>query len=310
MKTDWIVFDGSNAAHRLSAVNPALTTSKGERTEVMYGLLRLVSSVVRQNPAKRCVLVWDGKGSRGIRTAKDPTYKAHRHTSDDEETKERLKAMYEQLDKFWSLFGQYLPIEWLISESYEADDIMAMLAHEAVKDCKSCLLVSGDKDLLQLVTEGVSTYSPNSNKYCTLDNFQAYTGGYPDGFAFLAGKCLMGDSSDNIKGVGGVGEKTALKILSEHGWDLHQLKESPSADLKRSKVYQTIISPSGWDRIRLNYSLMSLHGPIHQTLKASKVDQRKGRMDTKMLRLNLAKMQFVSIMASFTQFISPFNGLE
>ena len=70
--TEVIIFDGSNAAHRISAATQPLTNAKGERVEVMFGLLRLLSSVMRLNPSTRCYLIWDGKGSRKIRQKLDP----------------------------------------------------------------------------------------------------------------------------------------------------------------------------------------------------------------------------------------------
>lgn len=308
--TDVIIFDGSNAAHRISAATQPLTNSKGERVEVMFGLLRLLSAVLRQNPAKRCYVIWDGRGSRKIRQDLDPLYKAHRDTQHDEETKDRIKGMHLQVERFWTLFGSNLPIIWMSSEKYEADDIIAMLTHAADYDKRSTLVISGDKDLLQLVTKNVSVYSPNSNKYCTLENFSEYTGGYPTPLAFLFGKCLQGDSSDNIPGIPGIGDKTALKILSEHKWELPNILLEPSDILKKSSVGQKLLSASGKDRIALNYSLMSLHAPLHQSVKKKHVELQQGKLNVTMLKAFFAKQQFASLLASFQQFIGPFNKLE
>lgn len=307
---DVIIFDGSNSAHRISAATQPLTNSKGERVEVMFGLLRLLSAVIRANPAKRCFVVWDGRGSRNIRLALDPEYKAHRHAQHDDEAKERIQGMHKQVEKFWELFGQNLPINWMISEKYEADDIIAMLAHAADTEGHTATIVSGDKDLLQLVTDNVTVFSPNSQKYCTLDNFQEYTKGYPTPWAFLYGKCLQGDDSDNITGIPGVGEKTALKLLEAHNWDLATLMNDPSGELKKTAVGQKLLSDSGKKRLGLNYSLMSLHAPLHQQLKKGHIDLKHGRMSTVMLKTHFAKQQFASLLASFQQFISPFLKLE
>jgi len=308
--THIIVFDASNAAHRISAATQPLTNSKGERVEVMFGLLRLLSAVLRQNPARRCYLVWDGKGSRNIRQKIDPQYKANRGKEFTDEDRERIEGMHQQVGKFWELFGKNLPITWMSSERYEADDIISMLTHAADVEQYSTLVVSGDKDLLQLVTPHVSIFSPNSLKYCTHDNFQEYTGGYPTPLAFLFGKCLQGDSSDNVAGVGGIGEKTALKILAEHNWDLQTIRDTPSEGLKKSAVGQRLLSDSGWARLALNYKLMSLHAPLHQCVQKSRITLDYGRMNITMLKTHFAKQQFVSLLAGFQQFINPFNSLE
>ena len=308
--TDLIIFDGSNAAHRISAATQPLTNSKGERVEVMFGLLRLLSSVIRANPAKECYVVWDGRGSRNIRQKLDPDYKANRGTNFTEEDKARIQGMHDQVQKFWELFGKNLPIKWLISERYEADDIISMLTHQADRDGRNAVVVSGDKDLLQLVTKHVTIFSPNSMKYCTLENFEEYTKGYPEPWAFLYGKCLQGDSSDNVVGIPGIGEKTALKILSQHRWALAEILSMPTDELKRSAVGQKLLNDSGKKRLGLNYSLMSLHAPLHDTMQLKRVTIERGNLNTLMLKTFFAKQQFVSLLASFSAFIAPFLNLE
>jgi 5'-3' exonuclease len=218
MKCDTIIVDGSHAAHRISAATPPLNNSKGQRTEVIYGLLRLLSSVMRQNPSTRCYVVWDGPGCKQIRRDVYPSYKVHRDDK-DVATKERIKSMHEQVDRFWEQFGQYLPIHWVVSSKYEADDLIAMLANRSAREGDKVLIVSGDGDLLQLVTRQIVVYSPFKDRYCDLDNFKEFTKGFPTPQAWLYAKCLMGDSSDNIKGIGGVAEVTALKILQSVNWE-------------------------------------------------------------------------------------------
>lgn len=308
MKCDTIIFDGSHAAHRISAATPALTNSKGTRVEVVFGLLRLLSSVIRQNPASRCLVVWDGKGARAIRQNLDPQYKANRVDKDDG-TKERIQSMHEQVATMWEQFGKFLPLHWTTSNKYEADDLIAMASRHYVKQGESCLIVSGDKDLLQLVGPKVSVYSPFGNKYCTDENFAEYTGGFPTPNAWLYAKCLMGDSSDNVQGIGGVGEKTALKILQATNWEIGSLKYGHCPGIE-GKLKARIVDPGAWDRIALNYKLMSLQGPVHHTYVRQNVTEFEGKMDGRQLQMNLAKNQFASLLASFTQFISPFKLLE
>ncbi len=306
-KFDSIIFDGSHAAHRLAAANPPLTNSKGVRVEVTFGLLRLLASVMRSNPATRCTVVWDGKGSRAIRQAIDPDYKANRVDKEDG-TRERIQSMHEQVDYFWEQFGQFLPIHWLISNKYEADDLIAMAARKYAKDGDKVLIVSGDRDLLQLVNRSITVYSPFGNKFCTLDNFQEYTNGFPHPGAYLHAKCLMGDSSDNVKGIGGVGEKTALKILQAINWDISMLKYAHCPGIE-GKLLQRIQHADTWPRISRNFKLMSLSGPAHHTY-GSAIQEQEGQMNNKQLQVNMARNQFASILANFTMWIGPFRLLE
>jgi 5'-3' exonuclease len=311
--SDWIIFDGNNAAHRLSAATQPLTNPKGERVEVVFGLLRLVSSVMRNNPAKKCYLVWDGKDSKKRRQNWDPLYKTNRGKDFTDEDRARIENMHVQIQMFWELFGQYLPIHWLISQKYEADDLMAMLAFEAEDRHKTSLIVSGDKDMLQLVSKHAHIWSPMKSLRVDLSNFQEVTG-YPDGLAFLYGKCLQGDTSDNIPGIRGIGEKTALKILSEHHWDLGAIMDNSYGLLGKTAVGQKLLEDSAKARIKLNYSLQSLISPLHCggiTEKwEERVEIRTGNLNTPYLKGAMVRQAFASILGQFQQWIDPFMKLE
>lgn len=306
MKYQAIIFDGSNAIHRLASAVPPLTNHAGERVEVMFGLLKLLSSVSRANPATACYICFDGKGSREIRQKIDPVYKDRRGKNWTEEDQARIDGMHAQTARFWTLFGQHLPINWLISTTYEADDIMAMIAAEYMANGKHSLIVSGDGDMLQLVSPLVTVFSPTRNDYCTPASFSKYTKGFLNGEAWLYGKVLQGEppTGDNIPGIRGVGEGWAKKLLEMHDWNLPKMLTSPTDEMKKSKLGKAILCAEGRDRIAKNYKLMSLRG--HKGLKADKVEIRKGKLDKRQLQINLAKNQFSSILVSFNQFIAPF----
>lgn len=306
-KYDSIIFDGSNAAHRTSNAVVPLTNAKGERVEVVFGLLRLLSSVMRLNPSKRCDVVWDGKQSRKLRQAIDPNYKSQRDSNRTEDDKERIEGMHKQVETFWDLFGQHLPITWHVSETYEADDIMAMLA---LTNDKASLIVSGDGDMLQLVNELITVFSPSRNDYCTPKNFEKYSKGYPNGLAHLYGKVLQGEppSGDNIPGIRGLGEVWALRLLSNHNWDLLEILENMIPEHAKTKLGQAILCDAGRARIALNYKLMSLRG--HTKYRMNKITTMNGTLNTGRLRTNMAKTQFSSLLVSFNQFINPFMVLE
>lgn len=306
MKYKNLVYDGSNAIHRMSSALPPLTNAKGERVEVIFGMLKLLSSVARLNSAERCFIAMDGKGSRQIRQAIDPVYKDRRGSTFTEEDKARIEGMHAQAQVLWEMFGQYLPITWLTSTTYEADDIMAMVTAEGSSNGEQSLIVSGDGDMLQLVSDTVAVYSPSRNAYCTPKVFSTYTKGYPDGQSFLYGKVLMGEppTGDNIPGIRGCGEVWAKRILEQHNWDIGEVLNNMDAALAKSKLGKAITCEEGRARISKNYKLMSLRG--HKKLKLNKVEVRKGVMNKRQLQVNMAKMQFSSILASFNQFINPF----
>ena len=303
-----IIFDGSNAVHRISAANPPLSTRSGIRTEVTFGLLRLLSHVCQLNPAERCFVIMDGKGSRQIRRDIDPEYKAHRGADFTKADEARIASMYKQVDEFWEAFGKHLPIVWMVSEKYEADDIMAMIANTQANLQQHSLIVSGDKDLLQLVHQYTSVYSPNRNEHCNVANFTQYTKGYPTPQAFLYGKCLQGDSGDHVPGIPGCGEVWALKILEEHNWNIADVLQTPTERFAKSKLGKAVLCSIGRDRIKKNYKLMSLLG--HKVVRTQDIEIRYGHLDRGALKLNMAKFQFASLLASFNQFITPFLNFE
>lgn len=306
MKYKNLIFDGSNHIHRMSSALPPLTNAKGERVEVIFGMLKLLSSVARLNSASRCYICMDGPGSREIRQAIDPVYKDRRGSTFSEEDKERIAGMHAQAQTLWEMFGQYLPITWMVSSTYEADDIMAMVAAEGTQNGELSLIVSGDGDMLQLVSDTVVVYSPSRNSYCTPKTFLAYTKGYPDGQSFLLGKVLQGEppTGDNIPGIKGCGEVWAKRILEQHNWDIGEVLNNMDAALVKSKLGKAITCVEGRDRISKNYKLMSLRG--HKKLKRDKVEIRVGTLNKRQLQVNMAKYQFSSLLASFNQFINPF----
>lgn len=303
MHTDVLIIDGSNAAHRFKAVLPPLNGPHGERVEIMLGLLRMISSTVRNNPAQEIFICWDGDGSKQIRLDIDPEYKANRTKNDFEMRAD--STMHKQVGQFWDLFGQYLPLTWVNSTTYEADDLIAMLVHACKRRGEKALIVTNDKDMLQLIDPLISMYCPTNEKYCTMDNFEEFSKGFPNPSSHLLAKILMGDSSDNIKGVGGVGDKTAIKILSEHGWVINNLVTNQNAALAKSKVGKNILA--GADRIRINEQLMSLTLPYHHKPNMKAIEFREGTLNVEAFRKSLAKMEFMSILASFTSFIKCFE---
>lgn len=308
---DVVVFDASNAIHRISAANPRLTNRAGEPVEVVFGFLRLLSAVLRENTAKECILIWDTKTSRLIRQKIDPGYKSNRTDNRSDADRERILSMYPQVDRFWKQFGVHLTVTWVESPLYEADDIMSMYASYAEQHSKTMLIVTGDKDILQCVNTWCSVYSPNSDLCTTIHNFGKVgpTTGYPTPEAYLLGKCLQGEDGDCIPGIPGIGEKRALAILRDHNWNIDELKNRPSEALSKTVWGKELAKPSSWARVSLNWKLMCLLAPVHTVLRTNRLTVKSGKLDTKELRMALAKNQFASILVDWNKFIQPFEIL-
>jgi 5'-3' exonuclease len=305
-----IVFDASNAIHRISAANPALTNAAGEPVEVVFGFLRLLSAVLRDNTAKECICAWDTRTSRHMRQKIDSGYKRHRVDLRSPADKARLQTMYPQVDRFWNRFGRHLPITWLESPIYEADDIMGMYAIMAERMKRKTLIVTGDKDILQCVNKYTTVHVPHSGRFVNLENFQEVTG-YPTPQAFLIGKVLQGEpQGDCIPGIPGIVDKRAQKIVLDHGCNLHRIKHQPLESLTKTQWGKELAKPSSWERIELNWKLMCLSGPLHQVIRFNRIDIKIGKMNEHELRTNLAKNQFASLMVEWNRWIQPFTVLE
>lgn len=204
----YLIVDGTNLAHR--ARHAYQLTFHGRDTSVTYGVIRMLMAMIKSHRPTSVIFCWDG-GTPGFRKRLIPQYKAGRKQIRDN-------------DPDWGMFlsqlaelEEILPYTGVLQvrrKGIEADDLIAQAAQLSMEDN---LIISTDEDLLQCVSESTSVVRPTKGKdvLYTVDNFEELVG-IPL-FQFVAYKVLMGDSSDNIDGVRGVGPKTALKILLNQG---------------------------------------------------------------------------------------------
>jgi DNA polymerase I len=215
--TPIVLVDGSSYLYRAFHALPPLTTSKGQPTGAVKGVLNMLKRLIKDYPDSPMAVVFDAKG-KTFRDELFEQYKAHRPPMPDD-----LRAQIEPLHACVKALG--LPL--LCIEGVEADDVIGTLARQATEAGRDAVISTGDKDMAQLVNEHITLV--NTMKDETLD-----VAGVKEKFGlppaliidFLA---LMGDKVDNIPGVPGVGEKTALGLLQGMGGGL----ETIYADLER-----------------------------------------------------------------------------
>ena len=257
-----LLIDGMNTLIRsfslLKAMNPTGTHVGG-----LVGFLRSLGYVTRIFDPTRVVVVWDGKGGSGNRKNIDPNYKAQRATSrithwglydtKEQETEALIGQLYRVQD-----YLECLPIHQIGMEKLEADDIMAYLAKRAGNAGKKVTIVSSDKDFLQLVNNNIEVYAPVKKKTFTADNIFDELKVLPENYNLV--KALLGDNSDNLQGVKGLGIKTIVsefpKLLTEKT-DLDYVYSVAEENLEGKKVFAKILH--NWDRVITNYKLMDLH---------------------------------------------------
>ncbi|HCK6977700.1 DNA polymerase I [Klebsiella oxytoca] len=200
-----ILVDGSSYLYRAYHAFPPLTNSAGEPTGAMYGVLNMLRSLILQYQPTHAVVVFDAKG-KTFRDELFEHYKSHRPPMPDD-----LRAQIEPLHAMVKAMG--LPL--MAVPGVEADDVIGTLAREAEKVGRPVLISTGDKDMAQLVTPGITLINTMTNTILGPDEVVIKYGVPPELIIdFLA---LMGDSSDNIPGVPGVGEKTAQALLQGLG---------------------------------------------------------------------------------------------
>ncbi|WP_394662102.1 DNA polymerase I [uncultured Pantoea sp.] len=200
-----ILVDGSSYLYRAYHAFPPLTNSAGEPTGAMYGVLNMLKSLLMQYQPSHVAVVFDAKG-KTFRDELFEHYKSHRPPMPDD-----LRAQIAPLHEMVKAMG--LPL--LAVSGVEADDVIGTLALEAGKQGRSVLISTGDKDMAQLVTPEITLINTMSNTVLGPEEVEEKYGVPPALIIdFLA---MMGDSSDNIPGIPGVGEKTAQALLQGLG---------------------------------------------------------------------------------------------
>ena len=205
-----LVIDGNSIINRAFYGIKILTTKDGKFTNAVYGFINILNKLKESEQPDGIAVAFDVKKPT-FRHKEYPEYKAGRHATPPE-----LLEQFAPLKKWLAAMG-YSVIE---CEGYEADDILGTLAESCEKSGNSCTIATGDRDALQLISDNVCVLlsvtkagSPDITRYDKAALFEKY-GLTPPQMIEL--KALMGDSSDNIPGVAGIGEKTATDLITRY----------------------------------------------------------------------------------------------
>lgn len=203
-----LLIDGNNILHRAYHGLPLLKTSDGRYTNAVFGFLKMLHKIMEQENPTYVAVCFD-KGKNTFRHQKYAAYKAQRKPTDPE-----LAEQFPLIREVLSLNG-YLCLE---SDDYEADDLMGTLAKKAASEGKDAVIFSGDKDLLQVLGDHITVVSGKKQltDLVKVDEAHFREKYGLDPIRLIDIKGLMGDASDNLPGVVGVGEKTALKLLGTY----------------------------------------------------------------------------------------------
>ena len=211
MSGKMVLIDGHSILNRAFYGIPELTNAEGLHTNAVYGFLNILFKILDEEKAQYLAVAFDLKAPT-FRHKMYPDYKGTRKAMPDE-LREQVPVMKEVLTA--------MGVPLLMKEGYEADDLLGTVAGQAERAGLAVSIVSGDRDLLQLATEKVQIRIPKTKRTGTeIENY--YAADVKEKYLvtpteFVDVKALMGDTSDNIPGIPGVGEKTATKIIAEFG---------------------------------------------------------------------------------------------
>jgi len=277
-----VLVDGSSYLYRAFHALPPLNNSKGQPTGAIKGVVNMLRSMIKTYPNSCIVVIFDAKG-KTFRDDIYPEYKAHRPPMPDE-----MRLQIEPIHNIIKAMG--LPL--IIIEGVEADDVIGTYAQQATQLQIPVIISTGDKDMAQLVNEHITLVNTMTNTTLTpqgvLDKF-----GIPPALIidFLA---LMGDSADNIPGVAGVGEKTALGLLQGIGSleqiyaNLEAVRELP---LRGAKKLPELLQAEK-DNAFLSYQLATIKCDVDVGLSVEQL--RNNKKDVIALNALFADLEFKS----------------
>jgi len=207
LKKKLILIDGNSIAYRAFFALPLLNNDKGVHTNAVYGFTMMLMKILEDEKPTHALVAFDA-GKTTFRHKTFSEYKGGR-----QKTPPELSEQFPYIRELLQSYG----IRHYELENYEADDIIGTLSLQGEKDGYEVIVISGDKDLTQLSSEKTTVYITRKGitdiESYTPEHIQEKYGLTPDRIIDMKG--LMGDSSDNIPGVPGVGEKTAIKLLKE-----------------------------------------------------------------------------------------------
>ncbi len=272
------LIDGSAYIYRAYFALPPLSNSKGLQTHAVYGFTTMLMKVLREHQPNYLAVVFDEKGPT-VRHEEFKAYKAQRP-----EMPQGMQTQIPYIHRAVEAFG----LSVVRCEGYEADDLIGTLARKAEAKGMEVVIVTGDKDMFQLLTAAVRIYDPVKDRWFGEAECRERFGVEPARVVEIMG--LMGDATDNIPGVKGIGEKTAAKLIAEFGSIeelLRRVDEIPNAKTRALLVEQA-------DKARLSRQLATIHLDCPVDVDADRFRVRPPR--TEPLVAFLREMEFPTLL--------------
>lgn len=281
-----ILLDGNSLSYRAFYAMPALKNKKGLYTNSVYGFTLMLERILEDTKPKYALVAFD----KGKETFRHKSYEAYKGTRDKTPTElvEQFGYVRELIESYGIKYEEHL--------DYEADDIIGSYAKIAEKAGLEVIIVSGDKDLTQLASDNITVYYTKRGvteiDYYTPEFINEKYGLTPQQIIDMKG--LMGDKSDNIPGIPGVGEKTAIKLLTEYENVENVLENIDNISGKKLKERLT----EGKEDAILSKKLATIFTDVPVDNKIEDLTFKEDREKKKEL---FEKLEFVSFLRKLSQ---------
>jgi DNA polymerase-1 len=301
--------DGNNILWRLAAKMPPLSTSSGDRVELVYGVFRVLHSALIDFEPDNFLMVWDN-GIPRLRIMIDENYKRIRREKKlhkTREEKEKFANVMTQMEMIKDVLPYLSVCQYEVVDT-EGDDLIA-IACRCLEGKK--VVVSGDKDMLQLVDKKVKVYLPlgKTRELYTAENFVEKVGLTPD--QFLDVKILWGDKGDQVAGIAkGFGEESAIKLVKQYG-SIENIWRHEKEISKMGKRFELIFTEETAEAVHRNRLLVDLK--TFESKSAADAIRRRiafnPKCDELKVRAYFRDHEFKSLIKVFHSWILPFKNL-
>jgi len=245
-----LIIDTHNKYHRDYQAMPHLTNKQGQETMVIKSFLKMISGIEKNKPD---YIILASEGKDGIRYEISSDYKKNRKKPD-----EALVSQISEIEKLCDKLG----IKVVSVNRYEADDVIASYASKFAEFGGKVQVVTTDKDLYQLISSNISIYNPVTKKIIKENDCIEKFGVKPEEIKlFLA---LKGDTSDNISGIKGVGDKKAAEYINNFGNTIEDIINGAKTLKEGSAARKNL--ENGIEDLRLSYELVTLFDYLADTL--------------------------------------------
>lgn len=291
-----LLIDGINTFLRsFAAINHI--NLNGHHVGGLTGFLKSIGSAIKMLNPTRVVIVFDGEAGSMNRKYLYPEYKANRNnqrivnyksfSNKDEEDEAKMTEISRLVE-----YLKLLPVNCICIDKLEADDVIGYLSQKIYTEHKDAeiYVMSSDNDFLQLVNDRTKVYSPTKKKIYDVQMVSSEFGIHPENFIIY--KALVGDTSDNIPGVHGVGEGKVAKLFEclqdperKHLADIYEICTEPP---KKSVLYQRILNQM--NLVEIFYKLVNLKEPNISNVDREMIDRLYGRKVPPLKKYDFIKM--------------------